>query len=359
MKQFAINVSLIVFSVVFSILTIELFLVIDDWRPNPDSFRNEVLLNGTKYTFLESREAIDRTKSAILIVGDSFTAGVACADNRNFPSVFTKAAEKVEVDLHAVNLGVDSTEPVLYLDRVRNFFLEKGPTKGLIISLYANDIEMQCRDCSYLGEFLETEILTQHGERKLLSSCAACDGSSFTPTGPTSLLRRLHWRLSRISYTYRMLRESAVRVGLNTGVLDFGWGRSAFPMYWNDLEGFRFKFLEGVLGLIKHEADQFGVPMMVVIYPDVQHLSAESVYFAIYRKVGNALSENLGLTVYSGFDAFLGNPAATKDMSFSLSDHHPNCEAHEIFGKWVFDKWMENYEPAFSKFGSAGRNETE
>lgn len=359
MKQFAIKVSLVVFSVTISILIIELFLIIDDRRPIPDGFRNEVLLNGTKYIFLESREAIDRTKSAILIVGDSFTVGVACADNRNFPSVFTKAAEKVEVDLHAVNLGVDGTGPALYLHRVRDFFVEKGPTKGLIISLYANDIQLQCRECSYLGEVLETEILTQHGERKLLSLCAACDGSSVTPAGRISLLRRLQWRVSRISYTYRMLRESAVRFGLNTGVLNFGWGRSAFPIYWNDLEGFRFKFLEGMLGLIKREAEQFGVPMMVVIYPDVQHLSAESVYFAIYRKVSNALSKNLGLTVYSGFDAFLGNPLATKDMSFSLSDHHPNCEAHEIFGKWVFDKWMENYGPAFSKFESSGRNETE
>ena len=59
--------------------------------------------------------------------------------------------------------------------------------------------------------------------------------------------------------------------------------------------------------------------------------------------MGEMLSGELNIPVHSGYEAFLGNTKSNRNMSFSLTDSHPSCDAHEIFGKWVFRKWVEAY----------------
>jgi hypothetical protein len=55
--------------------------------------------------------------------------------------------------------------------------------------------------------------------------------------------------------------------------------------------------------------------------------------------VQRTLTSSTGVPVFSGYEAFLGNPRAKENMTFSLTDGHPSCEAHAIFGQWVLEKW--------------------
>jgi hypothetical protein len=52
--------------------------------------------------------------------------------------------------------------------------------------------------------------------------------------------------------------------------------------------------------------------------------------------VERRLSRSLGMTVRSGYPAFLGGREASPSMPYSLVDDHPSCKAHEIFARWVF-----------------------
>jgi hypothetical protein len=61
----------------------------------------------------------------------------------------------------------------------------------------------------------------------------------------------------------------------------------------------------------------------------------------MYEAVGQAvhhLREQLGLQVYNGYEAFIGNPKADDSMVWSLTNIHPSCDAHAIMADWLVQK---------------------
>ena len=58
--------------------------------------------------------------------------------------------------------------------------------------------------------------------------------------------------------------------------------------------------------------------MMVVIYPDVQNIRKDNVYFSIYQGVEEDLSKSLGVPVSS---VVKGSPPGCQ------ADNHPSCKA--------------------------------
>ena len=70
-----------------------------------------------------------------------------------------------------------------------------------------------------------------------------------------------------------------------------------------------------------------------------------AAFYAIYERAARSLMEATGVPVLSGYDAFVGDPRAARDMPFSLTDTHPNCLAHEIFGEWVLQQWLDRAPP--------------
>jgi hypothetical protein len=79
------------------------------------------------------------------------------------------------------------------------------------------------------------------------------------------------------------------------------------------------------------------------VYPDPVQMDRSNEFVDIYATVAKRLTDETGVPAYSGYEAFLGNPLANTNMPFSLTDTHPNCKAHEIFGDWVYSKWAAQY----------------
>ena len=92
---------------------------------------------------------------------------------------------------------------------------------------------------------------------------------------------------------------------------------------------------------IKAVADRHGVRLMVAFYPPVEFLSTDNPMYDATEKARQALSDELGMPVLNGFDAYLDNPRAERNMSRSLTDHHPSCAAHQLLAEWLAQKFDE------------------
>jgi hypothetical protein len=230
LKNLLLNVLLVAVSTTIVLLGVELFLVYDDRRPNLAEYTSTIKLNGVTYRFLDSEAALNDARSAVLIVGDSFTAGGACADKETYPSAFTKAATKHGAGVRGINMGVAGTGPISYALRVKDYLAEKNTAAGVILTLYANDIEIDCEACRNLGLWSEVAGLSDAEREKLEALCHAClTTRGQRVSGDVPLGRRINWWFADHLRVYQVLRESGARLAVGAGLLDVEWGRGAFP----------------------------------------------------------------------------------------------------------------------------------
>ena len=350
LKSFLANFALLAFSVILPLTAFEWYLKWDNRRPDARKFLNEYTLNGETYRFLAPPDRFDDAKHAVLIAGDSFTAGASCADGRTFPDYFSKAAQRHGSRVHAINLGIAGTGPMSFVSRVEDYVSEKGTAAGVILSLYANDVEIDCFACRRAREWRRLAALTPEQERELDTLCEPClratdNRVSSEVAGAVSLTRRLNWWLADRALSYLLFREGLAKLMFAGGLLPQDWGRGSYPARWGDLDGLHYRYIRGSVALAKAEMQRRGIPLVVLIYPDSMNLSAKNEFYDIYRRVSAALRKDVGVPVFSGYDGFLSDKRSKENMPFSLTDTHPSCDAHEIMGDWAYQRWSESVPP--------------
>jgi hypothetical protein len=135
--------------------------------------------------------------------------------------------------------------------------------------------------------------------------------------------------------TYLVLKD-AVAVSLIRLGVDLQWGQTAYPAWWRLTDEGHFRLLSAGLALLESDLESAGVGLTVLIYPDPTALIESNPYVDILEGAAAVLEQRLGVTVRSGYSAFLGNDEATPDMYHSLADRHPNCAAHRLFAEWAY-----------------------
>lgn len=339
MRSAALNLLLALASAALCVGAFELYLKWDNRRPDVEPAR--LSLGGQQYRFFEKPEALAALDGATAVLGDSFTAGEACADGRSYPARLERLArESGEPRYRAVNLGVPGADPFMYLQVMEGFLAQKRVPAATVVTLYSNDIELTCSACRYLERIRAGAGLSEAERRELEAFCERCGraGERRAHYGP---LRRAHTWLWHNVHAYALFRDAFVRASMRFG-WNIGWGRSAYPALWLDEQGLEFKLLGFALAGIRDAlAAAGGARPLVVIYPDVTNIGTDNLYYSIYRDVEGRLSRTLGLTVRSGYPAFLGAAARAPAMPYSLVDDHPSCEAHEMFARWVLGELRE------------------
>lgn len=334
------NIAVTAVTVIVCLAAFEFYLSLDNARPETEIHKVE--LNGNAYGLLEGDAAFDATEEAVAFIGDSFTMGYACGEEGNFPRAFEAVAQEGGLAIRAINMGVPGADVYDYLDITKDFLVSQDAPKAAVVTLYSNDMDYgyTCAVCRYLEEISNNKVLSADELNELKAFCKQCSAKGNDYTAGWSFTRRAHTWLHDHSYTYGLFREGFAKASLSLG-LNVGWGRTAFPAYWQEHDQKPFKLLLYALARIHAELKAVGTPMVVVIYPDVSQISNDNAYVEIYDDAAKYISERLGVPVYSGYEAFLSRTDVDSDMTFSLTDSHPNCKAHQVFGTWVFDKLVE------------------
>ena len=222
------------------------------------------------------------------------------------------------------------------------------------MTLFNNDIEYDCSLCKYMmdinnsGEFSEDEF------RTLNKLCEVCRLNNYDPTqhygqvAHYSFVRKAHRFMYRVSYVYKVARNAIVSAFQMIGK-PVGWG-SNYKEQWRNHVSLQFRLVKLSMKLLQSEFEKANVPLLVVMYPPASRINEQNDYVRLYSDAAKFLSESTGVTVLSGYPAFFRNEQAKEDMSFSLTDGHPNCQAHEIFATWVLDKMQSRHPHAVSAF---------
>ena len=338
----AVNLLLLAASVLLCLGMAEAYLVWDNRRPQIPPTRLQ--LGGGEFRVWERAETLSDLRNAAIVVGDSFAAGEACADGRNYPTYFNQLASRAPAPYRVVNLGVPGADPLMYLQLVEGLVDSGRVPAAAVITLYSNDVELTCSSCRYLERMRADPSFSPEDIARLEALCSGCkskaqDGRAAGAYAHYGVLRRTHTWLHQNFYIYGLLRETAVAASMQAG-LNVGFGRSAYPALWQAHSGLEFKVVRFSLASIRDRLREAGVQrMMVVIYPDIENLKPENPYVAIYSGVAQDLASTLGVPVFSGYPAFLESSEARTHMPFSLVDHHPSCKAHELFANWVYGRF--------------------
>jgi hypothetical protein len=120
---------------------------------------------------------------------------------------------------------------------------------------------------------------------------------------------------------------------------------AAYPEQWRDHDGLEFKLLELSVDLPAGQFEAAGVPLLVVLYPPARALRPDNPTVGIYEAAARRFTEHTGVPALSGYPAFLDRADRVENMGFSITDGHPNCQAHEIFASWVFQAYLDRIRP--------------
>ena len=334
------NLLMVIGAVGVAILMMEIFLRLDDYAPETVDDVHIYDWNGHKHRVVADPDSVKDPRPAILVVGDSFVVGSKCGYEHNLTGQMQRAIERLGALYKVLNFGSDGTSVFTYLSHVEDFIQEHPRPAIIVVVLYSNDIEIFTDRalCRY------SETIASSGRFrnvKLEREIASCTTGQTKERHLFGLRGEIDGTLYQLSHTYRLLRESIAQVAF--AFSDAGRMRYVEP--WTDPNSAEFQGVLIALSEIKRLAQIHRIPFVIAFYPNVEDLSGQG---EIYETVGQAvrhLGEQLGLQVYNGYEAFLGNPKADDRMVWSLTGVHPSCDAHAIMADWLVQKLDLTHQP--------------
>ncbi|MGI9509582.1 MAG: hypothetical protein ACR2QJ_09570 [Geminicoccaceae bacterium] len=322
-------------------LMIEAFLRFDDYSSIAADYSYHEW-DGRDRRMMATAEELADPRKAVVVLGDSMVAGINCGHEQNLVGHFQRAMQPIAADYKAINLGSANTSVFAYLDQFQGYQAGEGNPAGVIVMLYANDVDViEPRMCPVANVVERSDSLTPDDKDEVRTFCedavvgkpaGAGTRAWYAIGGPVD-----SW-LYGVSYAYRFFRESFALLAVSVGG-DDDIGRLRYPGLWSDPDSREFRLITAGLREIKALADRDDIPMLVAFFPPVEFLSHDNPMYEASEIAGRAFEEQLGVTVLNGFDAYLDDPRANQTMSRSLTDHHPSCLGHQILAEWLVQKF--------------------
>ncbi len=326
-------------SVLLSLAALEVYLRIDDYRPEP--VFAPLILAGEEFALFDDPAKLGQVRDAIVFVGDSFTEGAACGREGNFPAVFGDLARPVAPELITINFARENTNTWSHLRKAQALLQQEEKPRGAIVTLFVNDIEYECTLCYYLDELRASNRFTSHELELLETFCTECRGQFSDTVAHHSPARRLHRWVYERSYVYRLARDAMYPLASLLGVR-VGW-RMDFPDQWRIRDGLNYKLLDTSVRSLAEQFRDAQVPLLITLYPPTRDISRDNPFFETYRGAAADLEASAQVPVLSGYDAFLDEVEPGANLSFSLTDGHPSCAAHAAYAAWLFEQWHRRF----------------
>ena len=94
-----------------------------------------------------------------------------------------------------------------------------------------------------------------------------------------------------------------------------------------------FQLLLNTLKYFKNESETQKFNIDFIYFPDVNNLVTDNLQHKDWRNFINE-SKKHNIEIYDPWRYFL-NSTESKDLTWSLIDKHPNCEAHKIMFNYI------------------------
>ncbi len=321
------NAAIFLIAIVLSLAVVEVGLRIHD-GPRFAVTKTPVTLNGQTYNLVNTHSSLSARDRRVVFVGDSFVEGNKCGNEHNLPGTYASlVGEDVQVD----NLGLGGYGPFDYLDVLTNYVEEVGPPHRAFAFYYFNDIELFPSACRYRSGMAESGIFNPADIDRMEAFCGQ-DRQQLDETRDRfggSFDTFFRW-----SKTYLLLRESAARTLLalrpSTPV-----GRAHFIDLWERSDTLEHKMVLYSIQQLSTLATEWNSELIIGFYPNVESISKDSRLFGPYEEAATIAREAYGASAFNGYSVFLAHEDARPNMSISMLDTHPSCEAHGIMADFL------------------------
>ena len=264
------------------------------------------------------------SKSKIWLLGDSFVSGEACAaENKNLSGHLQKFLDKNNIDQNVINLGVLGKTLANYIDFLETFEIHKDDTIFLI--LYDNDIHLSEEVCRLsLKHNIEKGIFVPH-------FCKEIDLKLLDTKDRNSFIKKINYLVKEI-YIIKLLKESLYQF---KSFRKFFY-RSEYRNLWFDNNSPENKLIVEQIVYIEKLAKQFGAKFILTYYPNTNAINEGDVRHKIWTNFFEYLLNEKKIKGLDPYPYFI-DKSTSKNMVWSLTDKHPNCEAHGIFAKFLLE----------------------
>ncbi len=319
MKKVIQNFILVSVSILLILILMELFLFFNHYSPDYKRFKME--LNGVNLTFNDNPDVYfkDKNINKSIYLGDSFTVGEVCAHNqKDFVGLIKQDGEK-KLNNSVYNfgsLGISPTDMVNIYNHIK-----VGSFKKITIVLYYNDIFLSKQGCKNVLKFDKYGIPYVQKCDKILS------GGEDTSNNTT--LKKVDNILEVRIKTWRLLKEALV----NSPFFSKVFNRSEWKYLYQNKNSDEFKLFINTLDYFKKESELNNFEINFIYFPDVNNINKSNPLHGDWKNfINEAKLKNI--IIHDPWNFFLKN-ASRDNLAWSLTDDHPNCEAHKIMYEYI------------------------
>jgi len=320
-KKKFIDVSIIFISIFIALAVFEFFLIFDN-KSKPVQ-RTLVNINDNDYNFIKDSSIPNvfikkNKKKKIFIIGDSFVEGIVCAaDKENFPCHLDRMLSQ---NNNVLNLGVGGANPVNYIDFLEN--LKISNEDDVLIVLHDNDIHLSPGNCKHINR------QSKDFGSFLPKMCENPDGNIIDKS-KQSVIKKINHSIRRFKIV-KLLKETAFQIPMFSNK----FYRSEFRNRWNDFEAEENKWILSSLKLMKKIVEEKGGNIYFIYYPNTNKISKDDERHIKWLKFIEYTNKNHNISILDPYPYFILN-AKNQSMVWSLTDKHPNCEAHKLMAEFI------------------------
>jgi hypothetical protein len=312
------NLFLLFFSIIFTFIFLELFLIWDDYFKNYEKpYITEI--NNVKYEIYFDKKKLNNKKK-IYIIGDSFIQGDFCAfDQKTLPDEM----QKINKDFNIINLGIGGKSLPNYLD----IFQEIIPKKGdkVLIFLYDNDIFVSKEMCK-LSIIHQKKFGTYSP-----SFCEKINNNNFNDRSTNTLLKYINSKIRTLK-TVSVVKDAFV----NIAYFKKFFFRNEYKSLWSSYNSEENIYITNLIIFLKNYIESRQAEFYLTYFPNTTDISIDNPERKMWINYFEFLETNHKISSINSYEYLIAN-APKKSMTRSLSDDHPSCDVYKILAPFYLN----------------------
>ena len=317
------NIIIVILSIIISFIFFEIFLYINNYIPQYKV--HDQVIGDYQYSFNDDPvQYFNDNKFRTIFIGDSFTFGKECAHNKkDFVNLIK--LNKSDAKNSYYNFGSRGISPLEMISIYR--YLKQSNIDKLVLVLYYNDIFLSDKSCSILNK-------NSHYGLNEIKKCSDISKKNQDTSNDTSL-KKIDNFLELNLLTWRMVKVALA----NSPYFSKFYSRSEWSSLYQDTNSEEFQLLIDILKYFKRESKENNFEIIFTYFPDVTFIDPLNKTHSDWLNFIEYAKKTAGINISDPWPYFIQN-SFKKDLTWSLTDDHPNCEAHEIMYNFVNEKLM-------------------